>query len=239
MGCIADHYDRAKQIYLTEGLVSLLRRGFRFLVYCLIEYRSYYLTEHGHENIQQLKEADFMPKVDDFTFKIVTSSQEADELEAHGYEFRSYPHGFDDRKALDSGAIASCIFVGRELAAIGWVALAQEAMDSLNERPMKVDFSGEDALIGAVWTNPKYRRMGFRAYRVFKLRQFLLDKGIATTRGYSTKGNIAALVSGTRIGDIVYAEGRYLRILWWKSWRERPMSAEEQEAMRQTNGSHS
>ena len=217
-------FSRAKQIYRNEGLISLLRRTFLFLAYCLLEYHRYYLTEHSQENIQQLKEADFMPKVDDFNFKIVTSSQEADELEAHGYEFRSYPHGFDDRKALDSGAIATCIFIGRELAAIGWVALAQEAMDSLNERPMKVDFSGEEALIGAVWTNPKYRRMGFRTYRVFKLRQFLLDKGIATTRGYATKGNIAALVSGARSGLSIYAEGRHLRILWWKSWKEKPLT---------------
>jgi len=43
MGCIADHYGRAKQIYLTEGLVSLLQRGFRFLVYCVFEHRSYWL----------------------------------------------------------------------------------------------------------------------------------------------------------------------------------------------------
>ena len=220
-------FERAKQIYQTQGLLSMLRRAFLFLAYCLLEYRSYYLTEHSHENIQQLKEADFIPKVDDITFKMVTSSQEADELGANGYEFSSYPRGFDDRKALDSGAIASCIFVGRELAAIGWVALVQEAMDSLNERPMKVDFSGEDAFIGAVWTNPKYRRMGFRTYRVFKLRQFLLDKGITTTKGCVTKGNIAGLVSGARIGDSIYAEGHYLRILWWKFWKEEPLPPQE------------
>jgi len=202
----------------------MLRRAFLFLAYCLLEYRSYYLTEHSHENIQQLKEADFMPKVNDFTFKIVTSSQEADELEAHGYEFRSYPHGFDDRKALDSGAIAFCIFVGGDLASVGWTATTQYAKDSFDQSRFKGDFSGEDAFIGAVWTNPKYRRMGFRTYRVFKIRQFLLDKGIATTRGCVTKGNIAGLVSGIRIGDSIYAEGHYLRILWWKSWKEKPLT---------------
>lgn len=37
-----------------------------------------------------LKESDYIPKIDNFTLKIVSSNEEADKLEAEGFEFRSH-----------------------------------------------------------------------------------------------------------------------------------------------------
>jgi hypothetical protein len=214
---------RAKQIHGSEGWVSLVRRGFTFMLYQLYEYRTYYLTEYKMENSRSLNEADFMPRIRDFSFKTVNGNQEADELEAEGYEFRSYATNFDARRALDMGAIAFCVFAGRQLAAMGWAALSQRAFDSLNERPIKIDFSNRDAFIGGIWTSPRYRRMGLRTYRTFKLRQYLLDKGIAMTRGPIAKENIPALMGLAKLDITIYGEGRYLRVLWWKSWKEKPL----------------
>jgi hypothetical protein len=217
---------RARQIYQAEGLIPLVRRGFAFLLYHIFEYRAYYLTEYNLENLRQLNEANFMPRMDDFAIRIVTSNQEADALEANGLEFASASGGFrfDARRALDSGAIAFCTYVGKELATIGWVALTQQAMDSLNERPMRVDFSKGESFTGNIWTNPKYRRMGLRLYRMYKKRQFLAEKGIRATRGYAAKRNVDAVRGIGRIDSTVYGEGRYLRVLWWKSWKEKPLT---------------
>jgi len=230
-------FKRAKDIYETEGIVALLRHASSFVIGHFFQYQTYYVLERALENVRKLNEADFRPKIDHFDLKIVSTNQEADELEAYGLEFRSQI--VKARKRLDKGAVAFCIFVGRELASIGWVAMTQKAKDSLNEPPYKVDFLNNEACATAVWTNPEYRRMGLHEYGVFKRHRFMLDHGVRTSRIIIAKWNIAFHTGSAKAGSQAYAEGRYLRILWWKSWRERPLSVEEQEAIRQTNEPHS
>ena len=215
-------FSRAKQIYRSDGLVSLLKRGFAFMLSWFFEYRTCYLFEFHTENIQHLTESDLTPKIDDFTLKIVTIRQEADALEAEGLEFRSYVANADER--LDKGAIAFCIFVGQELANISWMAMTLEAQRSLREAPCKVHFSKKEAYRGGVWTNPKFRRMGFSLYSLWKKLEFLQERGIQTSRGVVVKGNVTPQLGHARFAPIRYGEGRYLRILWWESWKERPLS---------------
>ena len=236
MSRIIDLYRKAKLIYQTEGLVSLLRRGFRFLVYCVFEYRSYWLYAERPKDIPELNEADFMPKIGDFTPKVVSSNAEADELEAQGFEFRSQIP--DSREILDSGAIGLCIFVGRELANMGWLVTSQQAMDILGGPPCRVDFAGKEIVGTGAWTNPKYRRLRLRAYNRFMSLKVSKERGVDVKRGVIAKKNIAAMKSRASRND-PYAEGRYLRILWWKSWIEESLSIEEQEAIRKTNEPHS
>jgi hypothetical protein len=233
MSRVADLYREASRVRRTEGFARLLRRGLAFALNGLYEYRAYYLSEYNLENTRSLDEADFMPRVSDLSFRVVTGNREADELEAAGYRFRSYVTRFDPRKALDNGAVAFCLFTGRELAAMGWGAMTQQAFASLNERPIKISFSKGDAFTGAIWTSPKYRRMGLRTYRTFKLRQFLLEQGAAMTRGAIAKENVAAWTGLAKIHSTIYGEARYLRVLWWKSWKERPLSAPGREAIGQ------
>ena len=236
MSRIIDLYRKAKLIYQTEGLVSLLRRGFRFLVYCVFEYRSYWLYAERPKDIPELNEADFMPKIGDFTPKVVSSNAEADELEAQGFEFRSQIP--DSREILDSGAIGLCIFVGRELANMGWLVTSQQAMDILGGPPCRVDFAGKEIVGTGAWTNPKYRRLRLRAYNRFMSLQVSRERGVEVKRGVIAKKNVTAMKSRANRND-PYAEGRYLRILWWKSWIEESLSIEEQEAIRKTNEPHS
>ena len=230
-------FRRAKQIYQTQGLLSLVRRAFSFVIGRFFQYKTYYVLERALENVRKLNEADFLPKIDHFDLKIVSTNQEADELEAEGYEFRSQI--VKARKSLDKGAVAFCIFVGRQITSIGWVAMTQEAKDSLNEPPYKVDFLNNEACATAVWTNPEYRRMGLHEYGVFKRHRFMLDHGVRTSRIIIAKWNIAFHTGSAKAGSRAYAQGRYLRILWWKFWKEKPLSIEEQEAVRQTNEPHS
>jgi len=41
------------------------------------------------------------------------------------------------------------------------------------------------------------------------------------------KGNLASLNSLPKVGGRIYGEGRYLRILGWKSWKEKPVVREQ------------
>ncbi|MGB2800333.1 MAG: hypothetical protein WBC82_10900 [Dehalococcoidia bacterium] len=102
-----------------------------------------------------------------------------------------------------------------------------------------MDFATNEAYSGSLWTRPEYRGRGFTAYCYFKALEFMRVRGKVVSRASIDVNNVVSQRATGKIGTNIYAEGRYLRILWWKSWRERPLSAEEQEAMRQTNGSHS
>ena len=215
-------FTRAKQILQTEGLVPLVRRGFPFVVTSFFRYRTYALYEYALVDIQKLNEADFMPKIDNFTLKIISTNQEADELEAEGLEFRSQVANAKQR--LEKGAIAFCIFVDRELANIAWVALTQEAKDSLDEPPFRVDFPNGEVCGGNVWTNPRYRRMRLSEYIRFKRSQFLLETGRVIWRGAIPGANSATQRAVAKFSPKIYAEERYLKILWWKSWKEKPLT---------------
>jgi len=161
--------NRAKLILQNEGLISILRGASTFVIRNLAKYffryRIYYLYEFATENVHNLNEADFTPKIDNITLKIISTNDEANELENEGLKFRSQP--VKNRNRLDKGAIAFCILIERELANIGWVAMTQQAKDALNELPYRVDFSKSEACSGDAWTNPKFRRMGLRKYSLF------------------------------------------------------------------------
>lgn len=221
---LSDLFTMAKRVRQTEGLLSLSRRGFGFLVTRFVEYRRYYVMSRSLEGFDQLEEADFMPRLQSFTVRLVASNGEADSLEAEGFEFRSYvPNA---RQRLDRGAPALCIFVGNELANLSWAAMTQEAMNSLGEPPYRVDFAGGEALGTGVWTNPKYRRLGLYGYRAFKIRQFFAAQGFHTVKSSVSRRNTSSFVGSVKTGSEVCSEGRYLKVLWWRSWRETPLTPE-------------
>ena len=222
MGRQAELFRTAKQVIENEGLIPLVKRGFPFVLNRFVRYRTYYLYEYGTEYIRKLSEADFMPKIDSFILKIVSTNEEADELEKEGLEFRS-PVA-NARKRLAKGAVAFCLFAGSVLVSITWVALTQKAKDSLDEPPFRVEFSKGEACGGNAWTHPKYRRMGLLVYSGFKRREFLLENGITKYRSAWPKGNIASLKAYAKLSPKVYAEVRYFEILWSKSWREKPLT---------------
>ena len=102
--------------------------------------------------------------------------------------------------------------------------MSEEAKDVLRELPYKVDFSKNEATHGDLWTNPKYRGMRLSTYVGFKARQFLWDNGKVALRGPVARGNIAAQRGYAKAAPKMYAEARYLKILWWKWWKEKPLT---------------
>jgi len=218
-------FSQGKHVYQNEGSVSLLKRGLAFASSLIFKYQTYYLYMEPLEGLRLPNEVDIRPRVEGLTFRIVTTNREADELEADGLEFRSQV--VNAREKLDKGATAFCIFVGRDLANIGWFALTQQATYGLDHLPFKVDFSKNEAYMAGLWTNPKYRRMGMHMYGYFKRLEFLQANGILTERYVIVKGNVAAQKVGALRGTLPfqgpYAEARYIKILWWKSWRENPL----------------
>jgi hypothetical protein len=94
----------------------------------------------------------------------------------------------------------------------------------MDELPYKVDFSKGEAFVARAWSNPRYRQRGLSDYVGFQAFRFLGENGIGIARGAVGTCNIAGQRSFTRQGRRWYAEARYLKILWWKSWKEKPLA---------------
>ncbi len=210
---------RAREIFQTEGLLALLRRGFIFLLGYLFRYQRYYLYEH---TLEERNEADFLPKTRDFTFKMITTRQKADELAAAGLDFGTrHPN---ERSKLDNGAVAFCFFINGELAHIGLVAMNEAAKNSFDSLPYQVNFSARQACTGGSWTNPRYRGRRLMVYGYFKRFEFLREKGFKSSRNAVDVGNIVSQKAHSKFGPKIYARARYLKIIGWKSWKETPIS---------------
>ena len=210
---------RAKEILRTEGLMALLRRGFAFLMGRFFYYKTFYLYEH---TLEQRNEADFLPKVQDFTFNIVTTRQQADELVAAGIDFGSrHPN---EKGGLDKGAVAFCFFIDGNLAHIGWLATSQEGKGSFDRMPYRVDFAGKQACTGGTWTTPRYRGRGLMGYGYFKRFEFLREQGFKSSRNAVETDNIASNKVHAKFGPRIHGKLRYLRILGWKSIKEMPFN---------------
>lgn len=215
-------FARIKGVVNQEGFIGLLGRGLTFPARRRIlgmRYEARYYYEH---TMRKRNAVDFMPSKRDFTFHIVHTNQQADGLEANGYEFRSYQ--IIARKALDDGAIAFCIFVQRELAHVGWIALTEEAKPYVDDWPFKVDFANKEACTGATLTIPKYRGNGFMKYGYYKRFQFLRERGVVRSRNSVSIWNIASQRVHAKFGPRIYAKASYIKVFRWRFWKESPLN---------------
>ena len=202
----------------------MLRRLFSPKTSPFFRYVKYDLFEYPLEEVYGLVEADFLPGLDGFRFEIVRGNDEADSLEREGLEFRSQHPKYRER--LDEGAVAACVFVAGELAYAGWVALSDEAKESMGEPPYRfaVDFSNGEACTGSIWTNPKYREARLATYGYFKRLQYLRGEGRTVARSATDATNPATHRLLEKLGARMYGGGRLLRILCWESWKENRLS---------------
>lgn len=222
-------FRRARQVLQTEGLIALLRRVFALVAHYLLSpfYKNYaicYLYEADITDILKAlegkTEADFAPRLQNLTGRAVFSNHEADEMEDAGLEFRSYNSSY--RKWLDKGAAAYCIFIDKEFAHIVWTAMNKEAKKMIDPIPYKVDFANNEVCISEIWTNPKYRAKGLLTYSLFMGLQILKERGILKCKECIPINRAVIQKAAVLFGSRVYAEGQYLRILWWKIWKEKP-----------------
>jgi len=207
---------RAKDTLRKEGLISLARKGFTSLLLYFFRYQTCYVYEH---TIGEMNEADFKPRIQDYTVQIISTKQQADELAAAGFEFRS--HTIHASRKLDKGAIAFCIFVGRELAHIGWIAMTEEAKKAVDHHPYYVDFANNEACTGATQTMPQYRGRGLMTYGYYIRFQFLRERGVRISRNSVDTNNIASQKVHAKFGPKICVEARYLKILRWRFWKEK------------------
>ncbi|MFC2027582.1 hypothetical protein ACFLU3_02725 [Chloroflexota bacterium] len=230
--------ERAKDIRNSEGLLSLPRRMVSYILLPVFSLKTLYLYEHAIENRDGVCEDDFKPAIDAFIFKVVSSHSEADNLEADGFMFRSYPT-FDNTKLkyywklLDKGAIAFCGFCEKDLATMQWIVPSEKAIREVSPYRQKVNFQAGETYTQGSWSNTKYRGTRLHKYNVlFNRDPFLLERGIKIVRNAVWDQNHARHRSLVSVGANIYGKAHLITILRWKFWCcEAPLNSEDRKKL--------
>ena len=134
------------------------------------------------------------------------------------------PYITNARQILDVGGIAFCLYVGKDVACVGWIATTKTAQRAMTDIPLFVDFDNKEAYLGYTYTVPKYRGKRLAYYRSFLRAQFLRDMGIVIKR-YVIRTNNYAAINAAKFtpSRIVYARARYIKCIGFKFWKEMSM----------------
>ena len=120
MSQLRTQWGKAKAILKTEGMTALLKAIGLFVIERIYYHSVFLLSKNNQKKDLILIKADYRPNISNLTTKVVSSNQQADELEKEGLSFRYYPTDWNYNLTcytdwLDKGAIAFCTFVGKEL----------------------------------------------------------------------------------------------------------------------------
>ncbi len=216
---------RAQSIRRDSGIRGLLKTAFWFSILPVYERRKYCLFQYQVRDYSKLDDSLTKPKFNNISFKIISSNQEAEQLEREGFNFRSHDTDWNyNRKTysrwLSYGAVACCTFVGKEFAAIVWVILSQYTQDHIRTIPIKVDYSNHEIFGRGAWANPGYRELGVFSFNLRSRDRLLSEKGIKTIRIPVDCANEPGMALMKRIGCQPYGQAHYRKVLGHIYWKE-------------------
>ncbi len=211
-------YSGLRAVVKYEGVKSLISRGYTHLLHRSIVFEKYYVVCADIKNAGKDREADFLPKTDNFCYKIISTNREADELTADGFHLASYE--FNLRASLDKDVVVFCIFIGKELAHIVCLANNIRGKATVDPRPFSIDFQHGEVVTGKALTIPKFRRLRLRNYSAYLLRMYCLERDITRIKGTMLVNNYAALGAASLHGYMtIISECRLVRIFWIKHYK--------------------
>ena len=209
---------RAFKLLRKEGPVSLGKHTLSFAVYLwrrIYYSRRVYLYEHS---LVPRDRSRFLPKLDSWELRILRSNEDADRVASEGFEDLREPFVFSGR-GLESGAVAFCVYVGTELAHVGWLAVDERGRKAVDRMPFTVAFDAGQACTGGTYTSPKYRGKGLMPYGYFERFEYLKERGFTTSRNSVEVSNVPSHKAHARFNPTIHGIGRYRRFLWWTDWR--------------------
>ena len=152
--------------------------------------------------------------------KLILRNHEADELAVKLPDLRGY--SVYSAQRLDRGAIACCLFAGREFAHIGWIALDRRAQETIGPYPFPVNFADNEACTGGGYTVRKYENKGLLTYGYYERLTYLRNRGIEVVWNIVEKNNRAAQKVEMKFNPVLFARARYMRIFCLKFWKQTP-----------------
>lgn len=211
-----------KGILKHEGVISLISRGFRYLLHRFFVFEDYYVIVVKFKDTDKEVEADYLPEVDNHCYRIITNNQEVDKLIADGFELGAYELNL--RMSVEKGAIAFCHFVGKEFAHFTFYADNPRGKEVIDLLPFKVDFENGQMISGKSLTVPKYRNLRLRNYNGYVMRKYLWSKGFTGSVFSIAVNNYRAMVSAAKPPEKrIVSRCRFIKILWFKYFKEKRM----------------
>ena len=120
---------RGIYVLQKEGAWSFLSQVFSFLGGFFYSRGSYYIYE---KTLTKNERYQFNTKLQNTTIKIISASEEFEQLGSNGYDIKMML--FKDK--LKKGAVAFCAFVNKELAHVTWAAFNEKAKKEIGELPL-------------------------------------------------------------------------------------------------------
>jgi len=198
-------FSQAKYIIENEGIGSLISRLVKHGIYL---HQVFIIYDHI---LREIDASGFNPRTDNFTFKLLQSWQEAEQLIAGGYDLQIKPTRLKHR--LEKGAPAFCVFFGKHLASIGFVAVDRTAKDALGQPPYQVDFLNNEACTGGGWTDTRYRGTGFATYIYFERLKYLRERGKHIARAAVLSDNASSHALHAKFKPEIRGELHIFRIM--------------------------
>ena len=219
---VRGYIAKANRTFHNKGLRTFIRDSVAYVLRHLYYRNTVYLYEHP---MIERDEKKYLPRIDNYFVHIVYSNQQADELEAQGFEFRSFH--VRAGKNLNKGAIAFCIFnEHKKIMHIGWLAMDQKAKKAIDPIPYRVDFRNQACTSGTL-TAPEFRNMGLMAYGYWLRLNYLKEHGIKASRNSIETDNAASIKVHSRFEPRVYAKLFLLKILGIRFRKEVPVTGVE------------
>jgi len=198
-----------------QGPLALVEESTRRYVF---DVPSFFLYEHEHRRWSPGRFAS-LPAVFEECF--VTGNAAADRVAETHCDIRGLVPAA--RRALDSGAVAFCVYHGRDVAHVGWLATTTAARRAIDRLGYDVRFDRGEAWTGAAFTVPRFRNQGLLTYSCLRRFDYLLESGFLVSRAAVATDNAASHRVTMLFEPHVYAIGRQLRFLRWRRWTERPV----------------
>jgi len=218
---LRNSFVRALKILREEGPLSLGKRStvfLRLMARCLYRRQSVYLYRHS---LLERRRADFLPRLDNYEVHFVESPADAERLAARGLEDLRV-RLLTSPRALSCGAIAFCVYVDARLVHVGWVAIDEAGKRHVDPIPFRVDFANGEACTGGTYTVPDFRGKGLMAYGYYERLEYLRQRGFHYSRNSVDVHNTASHKAHAKFSPEIWGVGRFIRILFWKSWKESP-----------------
>lgn len=220
-------FSRSKEIFQREGLLSVIKQVFLFLmksgIGSLFSYRIYYIYE---KTLNETNKIEFVPKIQNVTLKIIHTPSEVDTLIVEGFDFRSYSSLEDLKEGLSKGAILFGVFIERELAHTSWVAMSNTtAIYDLVFQRMNYHNAG---YIGPCNTNPVYRGLEIYPYVLSQICKFLKKKEKSKALINTSKSNLPSIRGIAKAKFKVCGEACYLKLILWEFWRLKKLKETKQ-----------
>jgi len=194
-----------------EGIFGFIKKAVSFF----FSYGIYYVYERSTNSFEERK---LSPESKGYKVKTIHSLQDLDKLEKEGYDFsmRNLKIG------IKSSAVPFCIFSGKKMVHVTWVAINGKAKKEIDRVPVKIDFQKGEATSGGSFTDPLHRGKGLLACAYFHIFPYLAKHGFRKIRFVIHVDNIASQRGIKRVSPRLVSKGRYLKILWLNLWKELP-----------------